>query len=160
MNPTTKTWLGLAGFVAACFLAAGIGSWLTVPNVGDWYRQLSKPSWTPPDWVFGPVWTVLYLMMAVAAWLVWQKHGWSGAPIALGLFAGQLLLNVAWSGVFFGLRQPGAAFAELVVLWLAILATIIAFWQKQTAAGLIMLPYGLWVTFAGALNFAIWQLNR
>ena len=127
-------WLGLLVFIVVCFGAAGLGSLLTTPQLGDWYRQLHKPAFTPPDWLFGPVWTALYLAMAVAAWLVWQRHGWSGAQGALGLFGGQLLLNVVWSGLFFGLRHPGAAFLELVALWWAILATLVAF-LAETAAG-------------------------
>lgn len=153
-------WLGLLVFIVVCFGAAGLGSLLTTPQLGDWYRQLHKPAFTPPDWLFGPVWTALYLAMAVAAWLVWQRHGWSGAQGALGLFGGQLLLNVVWSGLFFGLRHPGAAFLELVALWWAILATLVAFWQKQPLAGWLFVPYLAWVSFAGVLNFAIWWLNR
>lgn len=160
MNPRTAEWLGLAAFLALCFLAAGVGSWFTTPEIDSWYRHLAKPAWTPPSWLFGPVWTLLYIAMAVAAWLVWRQHGWSGARLALGLFAGQLVLNVAWSGLFFAMHNPGAALLELVALWLAILATAAAFWQKQPVAGLLMIPYAAWVAFAGTLNLAVWQLNR
>jgi len=124
-----------------------------------WYQGLARPSWTPPDWLFGPVWTNLYVLMAVAAWLVWRQGGWAGAKAALALFGAQLVLNAAWSPVFFGLERVGAALAVLVALWVAILATAVAFWRCSRVAGILMLPYLAWVTFAGALNFAIWRMN-
>lgn len=149
--------LGL--FVLVCFAAAGIGGAFTAGSLGSWYVELKKPSWNPPNWIFGPVWTALYLSMAVAAWLVWRRAGWSGAAAALGLFALQLALNVAWSGLFFGLRNPGAASAGIVALWASILATLIAFWRVTPGAGLLMVPYLAWVTFASVLNLTIWRLN-
>jgi tryptophan-rich sensory protein len=151
--------VGLVIALAAVFAAAGIGSVFTSRSVGDWYAALEKPPWNPPSWVFGPVWTVLYAMMAVAAWLVWRQGGWKAARLALGLFAVQLALNAGWSAVFFGARMPGLAFAELVALWLAILATTAAFFRKSVAAGVLMLPYAAWTTFAGVLNFTLWRLN-
>jgi benzodiazapine receptor len=151
--------VGLIGFLLVSFGAAGIGGLFTSSGLGDWYDSLRKPPWTPPDAVFGPVWTVLYAAMGVAAWLVWRRAGWRGARVALGLFGVQLVLNAAWSGLFFGLRRPDLAAIEIVVLWVAILATILAFARvSRTAAGL-MVPYLLWVTFASALNLAIWRLN-
>ncbi|MFP4224417.1 MAG: TspO/MBR family protein [Phycisphaeraceae bacterium] len=149
----------LIGLLVVCFAAAALGSLLTVQSVGTWYQQLARPTWTPPDWLFGPVWTLLYAMMAVAAWLVWRKAGWSGSPWALGVFGLQLVLNVAWSGIFFGLRLPGAALAELVALWAAILATAVLFARVSWPAAGLMIAYLLWVSFAGALNFAIWRMN-
>ncbi|MFP4056147.1 MAG: TspO/MBR family protein [Candidatus Brocadiia bacterium] len=151
--------LMLAGFVAACFAAAGLGSLFTTPAVRSWYPAIAKPPWGPPDWVFGPVWTALYAMMAVAGWLVWRARGFAGAPWALGLFGAQLVLNAAWSPLFFGLRAFGAAFAEIVVLWLAIAATMVCFFRAVPAAGWLLVPYLAWVGFASALNFAIWRLN-
>jgi len=144
--------------IAICFAVAGLGAAATDTSLDTWYRTLEKPSWHPPDWVFGPVWTVLYVMMAVSAWLVWRanhERKW----IALSLFGVQLLLNLAWSGVFFGLQQPDMAFAEILVLWTAIAGTIAAFWQQARVAAVLLVPYLAWVTFASALNFAIWQLN-
>jgi benzodiazapine receptor len=151
--------LGLLVSVVAVLGVAAL-SGLSVSRAGpDWYEALSKPSWTPPAWLFGPVWTVLYLMMAAAAWLVWRRHGLVGAAVPLGLFAVQLALNAAWSPVFFGLHAVGWGFAVIVGLWVAVLATMVAFWRVVPAAGWMMVPYQLWITFAGALNLAIWRLN-
>ena len=143
--------------IAVCFAAAGLGSLWTTPALRPWYESLSKPSWTPPNWLFGPVWTILYIAMAIAAWLVWRKVGLTAAPMQLFLL--QLLLNVAWSAVFFRLRSPGPAFAEIVMLWFAILATSIEFWRVVPAAGWLFLPYLIWVSYATALNYSIWRLN-
>ncbi|MEW4570780.1 TspO/MBR family protein [Tautonia sp. JC769] len=152
--------LGLVGFLVACFAAAGIGGVLTGQGTGPWYDSLAKPRWTPPSALFGPVWTALYAAMAVAAWLVWRRAGWSaGGRVPLVLFAVQLALNVAWSGLFFGLKRPDLAAFEIAILWVAILATLIAFFRVSRPAGWLMVPYLLWVTFASALNLAIWQLN-
>jgi tryptophan-rich sensory protein len=144
-------------FIALCLGAAGLGAIATTPEIDGWYRTLAKPTWNPPDWVFGPVWTTLYVMMAVAAWLAWRVTGWRSA--GLGLFAFQLVLNIAWSWVFFGMHQVGWACIEIVFLWLAIAATTIAFFQRARLAGWLMLPYLVWVTFASVLNFAIWRMN-
>ena len=152
-------WWVLCGFVAASFTAAAIGGTATSRAVRDWYPTLVKPAWNPPAWLFGPVWTVLYIAMAVAAWLVWRRVGWAGARLALTLFMVQLTLNAAWSIIFFGLRNPGAAFAEVVVLWAAILGTLVLFWQVSVPAGILFIPYLAWVSFATVLNFAIWRLN-
>ncbi|MGA2621845.1 MAG: TspO/MBR family protein [Thermoguttaceae bacterium] len=152
-----KEVIALVAFLAICFAAAGIGSLATTPNIATWYAGLAKPSWNPPNWIFGPVWTVLYLSMAVAAWFVWWQGGlWQWA---LALFAVQLALNAAWSWLFFGFHMPGAAFFEVVALLVAIAATTVAFWPRSMAAGLLMLPYLAWVSFATVLNFTIWRLN-
>lgn len=151
-----RSWLGLFFWLALCFGVAAFGSQFTP---GFWYQQLAKPGFTPPGWVFGPVWTILYIMMAVAAWQVWRDRGFGGARPALGLFVLQLLLNGLWSFLFFGLKQPGLAFAEIVLLWLAILGTLMKFWRLAPAAGLLLLPYWLWVSFAAVLNFALWRMN-
>lgn len=150
---------GLVASVVLCFAASGLGGLFTAASVRDWYPALAKPSFTPPSAVFGPVWTVLYLMMAVAAWLVWRGRGLSRAALPLGLFAVQLALNVAWSALFFGLRRPGAGFVDIVALWAAIVATTVAFWPVSRAAGALMLPYLAWVSFAGVLNWSIWRMN-
>ena len=153
------TVLGLLAFVVTVLAVAAL-SGLSVARAGpDWYGALSKPSWTPPAWLFGPVWTILYLMMATAAWLVWNRQGLVGAAVPLGLFAVQLALNAAWSPVFFGLHAVGWGFAVIVGLWAAVLATMVAFWRIVPTAGWLLVPYQLWITFAGALNLAIWRLN-
>ncbi len=149
----------LIGLVAICFTAAALGGWLTSNSVADWYQRIARPNWTPPDWIFGPVWSVLYLMMALAAWLVWRRGGWQKARWSLGLFAVQLALNVLWSAIFFGLRSPGWAFAEILLLWISIAATLVAFWGRSAGAALLMVPYWAWTSFAAVLNFAIWRMN-
>ena len=143
--------------IVVCLGAAGLGSLLTTPALRPWYADLNKPRWTPPNWLFGPVWTVLFIAMAIAAWLVWRRVGLTAAPMQLFLL--QLLFNVAWSALFFRLRSPGPAFAEIVLLWFAILATSIGFWGAVPAAGWLFLPYLIWVGYAAALNFSIWRLN-
>jgi tryptophan-rich sensory protein len=151
--------LGLAVAVLVCLAAGAAGSIATADAIPTWYATLRKPAFNPPGWVFGPVWTTLYVMMGVAVWLVWRQAGWAGARVALVLFAIQLVLNTAWSFLFFGFHRPGLAFLEIVVLWAAILATLVAFWQVRPLAGLLLVPYLLWVSFASVLNFAIWRLN-
>jgi tryptophan-rich sensory protein len=148
-------------FVGICLLAGAAGGALTASAVRDWYPTLAKPSWTPPSWVFGPAWTTLYILMGVAAFLVWRRTDADRAArrLALGLFGVQLVLNIAWSGVFFGLRQPGWAVAEIAMLWVAIVATIWAFARVSRPAALLLLPYITWTTFAAALNTAIWRMN-
>jgi tryptophan-rich sensory protein len=146
--------------VGVCFASAAVGALLTSPNVPEWYENLNKPSWTPPSWVFGPIWSFLYLLMGISAWQVWRKVGFRLAVVPLVLFGVQLILNMLWSGLFFGLRSPGVALIEIVFLWCAILATTIAFYRRSVAAGWLMLPYLAWVSFALALNLAIWSLNR
>lgn len=157
MSPARQA-LALGLFFLACFLAAGLGSLFTTASVGDWYVGLAKPSWNPPSWVFGPVWTALYATMAVAGWLVWRQSGAARRP-ALVWFAVQLALNVGWSGLFFGLRMPGLAFVEILALWAAIAATLTTSWRTSRPAGILLVPYLLWVSFAVVLNFAIWRLN-
>jgi translocator protein len=153
--------LGLLGFIVLCFAAAGLGGYWTAPSVsaGGWYDQIAKPSWTPPSWLFGPVWTALYLAMAVAGWLVWRRGGWAAYRAALALFLIQLTLNAIWSGLFFGLHSPGLAMIEILLLWIAILLTALAFFRVSRLAGWLLVPYLLWVSFASVLNFAVWRLN-
>ena len=152
--------LGLLLLVLVCFAVAGIGSFVTTPSIADWYAGLRKPEWTPPAWLFGPVWTVLYLSMAVAAWLVWRRVGLSGAAVPLAVFGMQLALNLVWSIIFFGLNNIGLALVDIVLLWLAIVATIFAFRHVSVLAGWLLVPYLIWVTFAAALNLSIWSMNR
>jgi translocator protein len=148
--------LGLAGWLLLSFAAAAVGS-LFPP--GDWYAGLTKPAWNPPSWVFAPVWSALYTTMGVAAWLVWKNVGARQRSVALAFFLLQLALNALWSPLFFGLHDPGLAFAEIILLWLAVGATAIHFGRVHRVAGLLLIPYLVWITFAAALNFAIWQLN-
>jgi translocator protein len=150
---------GLCLLVVICLAAGMIGGAVTTPKIASWYAGLAKPAWTPPNWIFGPVWTILYLCMAISAWLVWRKDVGSTPKAPLVLFGIQLALNVLWSCLFFGLQSPRLAFFELVLLWLAITATTAMFWRRSIVAGVLLLPYLLWVTFAGALNFAVWRLN-
>lgn len=142
-----------------CFSAAGLGSLWTFPSLGNWYAALNKPSWNPPNSVFGPVWTTLYTLMAFAAWLVWRQRERTAVVLPLALFGGQLILNAAWSGLFFSMHRPDLAFAEILLLWLMILATAIAFWRVHRIASFLLLPYLAWVAFAAVLNGTIWQLN-
>lgn len=158
----TPVWFqiaGLAAWLLLCFAAAGVGSSVTIPQIPTWYAEINKPSFNPPNWIFGPVWTTLYLMMAFSVWLVWMKAGWLDAPGALGVFCFQLLLNVAWSVIFFGLENPTAAAIEIVLLWAAIGATIALFWRHSRIAALLLTPYLAWVSFAAVLNFSIMALN-
>ncbi len=152
-------WIGLIIFIAICLAAGGLGAIATTPEIDGWYKTIARPSWNPPDWIFGPVWTTLYVLMAIAAWLVWKPAGFKAAAMPLTLFAIQLLLNIAWSWIFFRLHEPGWAFAEVVVLWLAIVATTVTFFRCSTIAGWLLVPYVAWVSFASVLNFAIWQMN-
>ena len=151
--------LGLAVSVGICFLAASIGYFVGDSSVPEWYPGLVKPAWTPPSWLFGPVWMLLYLMMAVAAWLVWWKAGLPAARGALALFLVQLLLNAAWTPIFFGMRSPGGGLVVIALLWVALAATTAAFFRKVPLAGWLLVPYLAWVTYALALNAAIWRLN-
>ena len=151
--------LGLAVAIVICFAAAGLGGFVTAPNIPNWYADLAKPTWNPPDWIFGPVWSCLYLMMAVSVWLVWRQGGFALAKLPLALFAVQLGLNSLWSILFFGLHSPGLAFLEIVLLWGAILATLIVFWKRSKWAGGLLVPYLAWVSFATVLNVTIWQMN-
>ena len=159
MNPPMspgKTILGLCGWVLLCFAAASPGA-LSPP--GEWYAALQKPSWNPPGWIFGPVWSALYTMMAVAAWLVWRRGGFAAQGRPLGAFLAQLALNALWTPLFFGLHRPGVAFAEILLLWLAIAWTIALFWRVQRAAAWLLVPYLAWVGFAAVLNGTLWRLN-
>lgn len=149
----------VAGLVAWLALAFGTG-WIAAQfEPGVWYAQLEKPPYTPADWVFPPVWGALYLLMGIAAWLVWYRKGFSHAAFALILFIVQLELNAAWSWLFFGLKLPGVAFAQILILLAAVAATVIAFWRHHRLASALLMPYLVWTGFAAVLNFEIWRLN-
>jgi translocator protein len=149
-------WLALVVLLILCFVVAGVGGLATAPSIPNWYAGLAKPSWTPPGWIFGPVWSVLYLSMAVAAWLVWRR---GDAVVPMTLFGIQLFFNAAWSWLFFWLHSPGAAFIDIALLWMAIMATMAVFWRRSTLAGILFVPYLIWASFAAVLNLAIWRLN-
>jgi tryptophan-rich sensory protein len=149
--------IALIGWLVLCFAAATSAVFVSVDG---WYAALNKPSWNPPSWLFGPVWTLLYIMMAIAAWLVWRKGGWTLQRWPLGLFVIQWLLNAIWTPLFFGMHLIGLALVDIVLLWIAIVATLAAFWRVSKPAAWLLVPYLAWVSFATALNFAIWQLNR
>jgi tryptophan-rich sensory protein len=153
-----KQGLGLAGWLLASFAAGAMGGLASV-NAAGFYGDLVQPPWAPPAWLFGPVWSVLFLLMGVSAWLVWRDHGFRGAGAALKLYLVQLLANALWSWLFFAWRQGAFAFAEIVVLWLLIAATIFSFWRLHRLAALLLVPYLAWVSFAAALNFVLWRLN-
>lgn len=153
-----KQVIGLVGWLLLSFAAAAIGALASV-QAADFYRQLAQPSWAPPASVFGPVWSVLYVLMGVAAWLVWREGGWHRQRGVLVLFVLQLAVNALWSWLFFGWHRGALAFADIVLLWLLIVATAIGFWRVRPLAGALLLPYLGWVSFATALNFAVWQLN-
>jgi translocator protein len=150
--------LALAGWLLLCLAAGAVGA-LASANAPEFYGALDKPAWAPPANWFGPVWTFLYLLMGIAAWLVWKTRRWAGARGALGLFIGQLALNALWTWIFFVWRLGGLALAEILLLALFILATIAAFWRIRPLAGALLVPYLLWVAYATALTAALWQRN-
>lgn len=157
---TKKDFLKLIIAIVVAELAGVIGSIFTTPAIASWYTSLIKPSLNPPSWVFAPVWTTLFALMGVAAFFVWRK-GWGRkeVKIALAIFIVQLTLNTLWSIIFFGLHSPGAAFFEIILLWLAIIVTIIAFAKISKLAAWLLAPYIIWVSFAAYLNYSIWMLN-
>lgn len=157
MTPLRK-YLGLAGWALITFIAGATGA-IASSNAPSFYQDLTRPGWAPPASVFGPVWTVLYALMAIAAWLVWRERGFSGARGALTLFIVQLVANALWTWLFFGWQLGGLAFADIILLWLLIVATIVAFRKTSGLAALLLLPYLAWVSYAAALNYAIWRMN-
>ncbi|MCR8713437.1 TspO/MBR family protein [Stenotrophomonas indicatrix] len=150
--------VGLLGWAIVTSLAAALGARASI-SAADFYASLTLPAWAPPGSVFGPVWTVLYALMALAAWLVWRQGGWRAAAPALALYLLQLALNVLWSWLFFGWKQGALAFADIALLLALIVATIVAFHRVRPAAAWLLLPYLAWVMFASALNYAVWQAN-
>ncbi len=149
---------GLAAWLLAVYATSAVGG-LAASNSADFYAQLVRPAWAPPAWLFGPVWTLLYLMMGVAAWLVWRVRGFAGARMALGFFIAQLGLNALWTWLFFDWRLGAVASAEIVLLWLVLAATIALFWRFSKPAAALLIPYLAWVSFAAALTFSTWQMN-
>ena len=156
MSPK-KSITGLIVWLLLCYAVASLGA-LFMP--GDWYDGLRKPSWNPPGWIFGPVWTVLYTMMAVAAWLVWKRGGFAAQLLPLVLFLVQLGLNALWTPLFFGLHYTGLAFAEIILMWFAILFTMVQFRRVSRPAAWLLVPYLAWVGFAAVLNGTLWSLNH
>jgi benzodiazapine receptor len=154
-------WIKLAASVVLCMLAGFIGSIFTTPKIGGWYAGIAKPSFNPPNWLFGPVWTALYMMMAIALYLVWRKGlAAKGVKVALAVFFVQLALNTLWSYAFFGAQSPLAGLVVIVALWSMIAASIAAFAPISRAAAVLLVPYILWVSFASILNASIYFLNR
>lgn len=156
--PPWKQVIGLVAWLAASFAAAAIGAAASV-QAGTFYAQLARPEWAPPGPVFGPVWTVLYALMGIAAWLVWRIGGFRAARTALMLFLAQLAVNALWSWLFFGWRLGAVAFADIALLWALVVATLVSFWRIRRLAGALLVPYLLWISFAAALNYSVWQLN-
>ncbi len=161
MNEPTQTgvqrhWAALVGFIVLCFGASAIGAFFP-PD--EWYATLVRPGYAPPNWVFGPVWTVLYFTMAVSGWLVWTSRRGPSKAAALTAYAVQLFLNSIWSVLFFGMHRPDFALLDISLLWLAIVCTITLFRRHSTAAALLLLPYLAWVSFAALLNYGFWSLN-
>ncbi len=148
----------LIGFIGAAVVAGAIGSWATIENVRTWFPLLQKPAWNPPAWLFAPVWTTLYILMGVAIWRVWRADG-PASPRLVRLYFGQLFFNALWSVLFFGLKQPAWALADILVLWVLLVWLQAGLWRNDRLAGALWLPYVLWVSFATALNAAIVRLN-
>jgi benzodiazapine receptor len=165
-NPGGRHLTPLLGFLGASFAAAGLGSVFTARGLDTWYGKLRKPDWTPPGWVFGPVWTTLYLQIAISGWLIYrrtlrQPHAQRGlGRLALLAWGVQLVLNLGWSAAFFGRRSPGGGLIVIVLLWTSIAATVVTTLKVSRVAGLLLLPYLAWTSFAAALNLKILQLNR
>ena len=154
----TTAWRGAIGWLLAVLATGAVGA-LATRSAGEFYGALVKPAWAPPGWVFGPVWTTLYLLMGVAAWLVWRRAGWAGATVALSLFVAQLVCNAAWSWFFFAWRRGALAFADVVLLAVLIVATMLAFARVHRIAAVLLLPYLAWVLFATALTYSVWRGN-
>jgi tryptophan-rich sensory protein len=156
----SKGLVGLLTSVGVCFGVAVIGGLVTSSAIPGWYARLRKPSWSPPNWVFGPVWSALYALMAVAAWLAWRRSEYRWSSPALRPYIAQLALNLGWTIIFFGFKRPGVAVGEIALLWASIAATMKAFWPVTRIGAVLLLPYLAWVSFASALNFAVWAANR
>ncbi len=153
-----KQLLGLVGWLVLVFAASALGAVASI-NASSFYGELLQPEWAPPSWVFGPVWTLLYAMMGIAAWLVWREGGFRQHRVALILFLVQLGVNALWSWLFFAWKMGGWAFADILLLLMLIAVTLAIFWRVKLLAGILLVPYLLWVSFATFLNYAMWQLN-
>jgi tryptophan-rich sensory protein len=154
----TKSILGFVMWLLITFAAAGVGA-VASANAGAFYEKLSRPGWAPPASLFGPVWSVLYLLIAIAAWLVWKDAGFRGASLALSMMIVQLAANALWTWIFFAWHRGAFALVEIIVLWVLIVITMILFWRVRPVAGALFVPYLLWVTFASALTYSMWQRN-
>ncbi len=152
--------LGLFAFIILCLAVSGVGGAVTATSVDTWYQALEKPSFNPPDWVFAPVWTALYILMGIAAWRVWRLRSSGSTLTAFAVFGVQLCLNLAWSFLFFGLQRVDLALIEIVILLVAIITNTIVFWRIERLAGLLFVPYAAWVTYATILNTSLWLLNE
>lgn len=155
---THKQIIGLVGWLILSFTAAAVGALASI-QANSFYSQLAQPDWAPPPGIFGPVWSVLYALMGIAAWLVWRCGGFRGNRQALTLFLLQLVINALWSWLFFAWHQGGLALADVLLLWMLIMATLVSFWRARPLAGVLLIPYLLWVGFASILNLSLWQLN-
>jgi tryptophan-rich sensory protein len=153
-------WITLLFWFGICFAVAGVSGWWTSGEITEWYPSLAKPAIAPPNWIFGPVWTLLYALMAIAAWLVSQSASTPWRTLGLGLFLAQLGLNLAWSAIFFRWHAIGAALAEVILLWAVIGATLLVFSRAEPVAAWLMAPYWAWTSFATILNAAFWRLNK
>ena len=153
-----KQFFGLVGWLVVSFAASAVGAVASI-QAQSFYGKLTQPSWAPPGWVFGPVWTTLYALMGVAAWLVWREGGFRKNKTSLSLFLVQLVVNALWSWLFFAWHLGAYALIDLIALWLLIIATLVTFWRVNPWSGVLLVPYLLWVSFAGFLNYAVWQLN-
>lgn len=158
MESTRREIIGVVGWPLLTFAAAAIGALASV-NAAAFYGQLDLPGWAPPAWLFAPAWTLLYILMGIAAWLVWREHGFRTGKTALILFILQLAANALWTWLFFAWHQGGLAFAEILLLWCLIVATIVSFRRLNILAAALLLPYLAWVTFATALTLATWRMN-
>jgi len=158
MSPI-HTYTALALFIALNVAISALGGWVTASSVATWYPTLNKPPFNPPNWIFAPVWSALYMLIAIAGWRAWCRSAGPRRRLALTAYAVQLALNLSWSFVFFGARLIGPALAVIAALLVAILANAFLFWRIDRAAGALLLPYAAWVSFATLLNAALWRLN-
>lgn len=156
---TRRDWFGLAGFLLLSFAVSGIGGAITATSVGNWYQTLERSALSPPDWVFGPVWTTLFIFMAVAGWRIWRQEASQARRLALSVYGLQLALNLLWSFLFFGLQQIGWSLVEIVILLLVIIVNTVLFWRMDRLAGMLFLPYAAWVAYATILTATLWVLN-
>lgn len=156
--PVSRQLIGLGAWLFLTFCAAALGAMASV-KAGVFYQELARPEWAPPGWIFGPVWSGLYIMMGIAAWLVWREVRLVDAKPAFSLFLVQLAANALWSWLFFAWHKGAAAFGEVIFLWVLVAATLVAFWRVRRLAGILLLPYLAWVTFAAVLCYAVWRLN-
>jgi tryptophan-rich sensory protein len=158
-HPTIRrSLIGFIGWLIASFVTGGLGAIASV-NAVSFYGSLTQPSWAPPAWLFGPVWTTLFVLMGISAWLVWREHDFSSASVALKLYLTQLIANALWSWLFFTWHLGVISILEIIALWVLISATILSFWKLNKVAALLLIPYLAWVSFAAALNVTLWRLN-